>query len=190
LCVSCNEAVLQELDRRDKEVANDLSLLQAQVSALSALPAPSPSHQSEAEAEEEAMIAELEHQLSQLQATKLHLAQERVSLEEEERKMEESERKFWKEYQDVQMQMMVAQGERRQLEAAIESYTAQLARLKRTNVLDDVFHIGYDGHFGTISGFRLGKLPSASLDWSEVNAGLGQVVLLLFTLAKQCNFTF
>jgi len=33
-------------------------------------------------------------------------------------------------------------------------------RLKRTNVFDDAFHIYYDGHFGTINGFRLGRLQS------------------------------
>ncbi len=63
-------------------------------------------------------------------------------------------------------------------------------RLKRTNVYDDTFHISYDGHFGTINGFRLGKLQSLNVEWTEINAALGQVVLLLHTIARQCNFKF
>lgn len=37
---------------------------------------------------------------------------------------------------------------------------AQLEKLKKTNVFNDVFHIWHDGHFGTINNFRLGRLPS------------------------------
>ncbi len=43
---------------------------------------------------------------------------------------------------------------------------------------NDVFHIYHDGHFGTISGFRLGNLPSQPIDWNEVNAAWGQVSLV------------
>jgi beclin 1 len=66
----------------------------------------------------------------------------------------------------------------------------QLARMKRTNVYDDTFHISYDGHFGTINGFRLGQLPSLKVEWTEINAAFGQVVLLLHTIARQANFKF
>ena len=66
----------------------------------------------------------------------------------------------------------------------------QLDRLKRTNVYDDAFYISHDGHFGTINGFRLGRLPSQQVDWPEMNAALGQVVLFLQTSANHCNFTF
>jgi len=66
----------------------------------------------------------------------------------------------------------------------------QLERLKRTNVFNDAFHITSDGHFGTINGFRLGRLPSQAVEWGEINAALGQVVLLLHTIAERCNYKF
>jgi beclin 1 len=62
--------------------------------------------------------------------------------------------------------------------------------LRRTNIYDDAFHISYDGHFGTINGFRLGRLPSQHVDWYETNAALGQVVLLVQTIGKQMGFEF
>jgi beclin 1 len=68
--------------------------------------------------------------------------------------------------------------------------TEQLERLKRANVFDDAFHIHFDGHFGTINGLRLGTLPSQKVEWTEINAALGQACLLLAALARRCGFKF
>ena len=48
----------------------------------------------------------------------------------------------------------------------------------------------HDGHFGTINGLRLGRLPTFLVEWSEINAAWGQVVLLLHSLAKKINLVF
>ena len=61
---------------------------------------------------------------------------------------------------------------------------AQQARLRRSNVLNEVFHIDCDGAFGTISGFRMGRTSAHPVDWDELNAAWGQAVLLLHTLAQ------
>lgn len=66
----------------------------------------------------------------------------------------------------------------------------QLDKLKKTNVFNATFHIWYQGHFGTINNFRLGRLPSAPVDWSEINAAWGQTALLLSALARKINLTF
>lgn len=52
------------------------------------------------------------------------------------------------------------QEERDAILAKIEVVKAQLELLKRTNVLNDAFHIWHDGDFGTINNFRLGRLPN------------------------------
>lgn len=52
------------------------------------------------------------------------------------------------------------------------------------------FHIWHKGHFGTINNFRLGRLPSAPVDWSEINAAWGQTALLLNSLARKIDLTF
>ena len=67
---------------------------------------------------------------------------------------------------------------------------SQLERLKKTNVFNATFHIWHSGHFGTINSFRLGRLPSAPVDWSEINAAWGQTTLLLVALARKMNLTF
>jgi len=80
--------------------------------------------------------------------------------------------------------------EREHIEQQIHVQEEMLERLKKTNVYDDSFHIYYDGHFGTINGFRLGRLPSQPVDWSETNAALGQVLLLLHTIARLTHYKF
>lgn len=62
--------------------------------------------------------------------------------------------------------------------------------LKQTDIFNDTFHIWYDGHFATINGFRLGRLPSQPVDWNEINAAWGQACLLLYTISKKLNFQF
>ncbi|KAL0805941.1 hypothetical protein Bca101_098432 [Brassica carinata] len=82
--------------------------------------------------------------------------------------------------------------ERDAILAKIEVSQAHLELLNKTNVLIDAFPIRYDGDFGTINNFRLGRLPKAPLghmkryqvEWDEINAAWGQACLLLHTM---CN---
>jgi beclin 1 len=55
--------------------------------------------------------------------------------------------------------------------------------LRSMHCLNDVFFIWHAGKFGTINGFRLGKLTTVPVDWPEINAALGQAALLLATIA-------
>lgn len=76
------------------------------------------------------------------------------------------------------------------LEYQLNYAQVHLDRLKKTNVFNTTFHIWHKGHFGTINNFRLGRLPSAPVDWSEINAAWGQTTLLLVALARKSNLTF
>jgi len=76
------------------------------------------------------------------------------------------------------------------VECQITYTTTQLAKLRKTNVFNATFHIWHHGHFGTINKLRLGRLPSAPVDWTEINAAWGQVTLLLVSLARYMNLTF
>jgi beclin 1 len=72
----------------------------------------------------------------------------------------------------------------------IRAASENLDRLSHTNVFDDAFHISWDGHFATINGFRLGRLPSQPVEWAEISAALGQALLLLATMARQTEYKF
>ena len=51
-----------------------------------------------------------------------------------------------------------------------------------------MFCIGFDGYFGTINGLRLGRLKDIKVEWSEINAAWGQVLLLLATVTNKIGF--
>ena len=74
---------------------------------------------------------------------------------------------------------------RRSLDCQLRHNQDQLNKLKKTNVFNATFHIWHSGHFGTINGFRLGRLPSIPVDWNELNTAWGQTVLLLYSLVKK-----
>jgi beclin 1 len=57
-------------------------------------------------------------------------------------------------------------------------------------MLNEVFQIATNEELGTISGFRLGRLPTTDVKWEEINAAMGQAVYLLTVLAHRFSFKF
>ena len=57
-----------------------------------------------------------------------------------------------------------------------------LDQLRKTNIYNETFKISHDGPFGTINGLRLGGCDDIPVPWNEINAAMGQVVLLLATI--------
>ena len=51
-----------------------------------------------------------------------------------------------------------------------------------------MFYISTKDEFGTISGFRLGRLPTTEVKWEEINAAIGQSVYLLCVLAHRFEY--
>ncbi|XKL59074.1 hypothetical protein PGB90_000090 [Kerria lacca] len=141
---------------------------------------------------------------SQLQNEESRLTEELKSFQEEEKiinknideaekekeRIEIEEERFWKEYNKYSREYFVLEDDIRSLEYQRNYIQVHLDRLKKTDVFKTTFHIWHKGHFGTINNFRLGRLPAAPVDWSEINAAWGQTTLLLVALARKCNLTF
>jgi len=115
------------------------------------------------------------------------LEEELESQRRQEEQLKKEEDDFWLVFAEFQVDMEETEEERAATTNAIRYATAELARLKRTNVLNDMFHIALDGEFGTISQFRLGRLPDHPVPWDEINAAWGQACLLLDALVKRCS---
>ncbi|XP_033217113.1 beclin-1-like protein isoform X1 [Belonocnema kinseyi] len=137
-------------------------------------------------AEEERMISELEALRKEEAATKSAIEQQ----ERERDRLQSEEERYWREYSRHRRDLMLGEDESRSLDCQLAYASSQLERLKKTNVFNATFHIWHSGHFGTINSFRLGRLPSAPVDWSEINAAWGQATLLLTALARKINLTF
>ncbi|KAK9765277.1 Vacuolar protein sorting-associated protein atg6 [Basidiobolus ranarum] len=118
------------------------------------------------------------------------LKDELESLEKEARQIDGLEESYWQDYNEFQIQLQEFQNERDSVNLKYDHDARELERLQKTNVYNDTFNIGHDGHFGTINGFRLGRLPNQSVEWSEINAAWGQTALLLYTIANKLRFKF
>ncbi|CAM9319950.1 unnamed protein product [Ectocarpus sp. 8 AP-2014] len=70
-------------------------------------------------------------------------------------------------------------------------YSEQLvSAMRMAGALNDCFHIWHQGPFGTINGFRVGRLNTHVVDWQEVNAGVGQAAIVLVTVAMAMGVEF
>ena len=73
----------------------------------------------------------------------------------------------------------------------MKNLTQLYKRLRQTNFINEVFHISSQDQFGTISGFRLGRLTQlVDVDWDEISAALGQAVYLMAVIAHRFGYKF
>lgn len=137
---------------------------------------------------EEAERLEKELALIELEGREAKAALEACATEHERLQREEEARH--QDYCRIQRQYLLLEDSHRSARHQMSCAQAQLDRLKYTNVFNATFHIWHSGHFGTINGFRLGRLPNVPVEWAEINAAWGQTVLLLHCLAKKVGLTF
>ncbi|KAF8923939.1 autophagy protein 6 [Dissophora ornata] len=116
--------------------------------------------------------------------------EEIAMLEKESLELDKEEERYWQECNEFQLALQAFHNERDSVNLKYDYDSRQLEKLHKTNVYNDTFCIGHDGHFATINGFRLGRLPAQPVDWLEINAAWGQTLLLLHTIANKLNFTF
>jgi len=133
---------------------------------------------------------ELTRELESILERRKELERQTVEFHKAEKQLSELEDKFLLESNQFWLEIRDMDAEHARVRQRIRSVTEQLDMMKRTNVYDDAFHIYYDGHFGTISGLRLGRLDGQQVEWEEINAALGQAMLLLDVLAARTDFTF
>ncbi len=142
-------------------------------------------------AEEAALAAEtaaLEEELVRLWREREAVTRAAAALHAESKALDEHEQRVWSAVQDLELMADTFEARQLSLVEQKKSVEAAIAKAQRMSAFDDVFRISVDGHFGTISGCRLGKIGDA-VEWHEVNTGLGQVVLLLETVRKRASVT-
>lgn len=64
---------------------------------------------------------------------------------------------------------------------------SSLNRYKQLNVMNDAFYVWFSGPFATINAFRLGNLTNKPVDFTEINAALGQASLALHIIATRSS---
>ncbi|XP_067628132.1 beclin-1-like protein [Eurosta solidaginis] len=191
LCGECADSILESMDQELKvaeqewrDYKNYLERLEQQQDRPN-IPALE-RELIELQENEKRMLSELE----KLKKEEKSLNEEIKREEEEKVKLQKQEAIYWREYTKHRRELMLTEDDKKSLECQISYAEQQLEKLKDANIFNITFHIWHAGHFGTINNFRLGRLPSAAVDWSEINAAWGQTVLLLSSLARKIGLTF
>mmetsp|Transcript_16524 Transcript_16524/g.19861 ORF Transcript_16524/g.19861 Transcript_16524/m.19861 type:complete len:433 (+) Transcript_16524:28-1326(+) len=193
LCDQCSIDLLRRLRDKIRDVEEECKSFQRCIDLLKKEDL-AKQHNSEKEKEEEEreklLSMEVRRQIEEIRKERQRMRKQTKQLEEDSKKLDECERLFWEEYQEYQLELAVLQDTQGALQQKIEITQQQLEQLKYTNVYDDAFYISSKGHFGCINGFKLGRTSSEPVGWDEINAALGQVVLLLSSIAKQVQYEF
>jgi len=171
-CLEYKQFLAKITKETEEESLSSLTALEKELSCL--------------QLEEQQLKDELEKLL-----TKQKVVNQEIEDEKKEKKVVEmNEEQYWKLYSLHRHQQFQAIDEQISLECQLQFTQSNLDRLKQTNAFNAAFHLWHVGHFGTINGLRMGRLPSVPVDWSEINAAWGQVTILLCALAKKVNLVF
>eukprot|EP01104_Vermistella_antarctica_P011061 TRINITY_DN3039_c0_g1_i4.p1 TRINITY_DN3039_c0_g1~~TRINITY_DN3039_c0_g1_i4.p1 ORF type:complete len:458 (-),score=91.31 TRINITY_DN3039_c0_g1_i4:64-1437(-) len=131
-----------------------------------------------AQIETESKLEEnLQHELSALKQVE---SNEIVPKEEE----------YWCRYNQIASDVMHAVDERDGLRAQVAWREAEIDRVGRLKVFDELFKIGHTGQIATINGLRLGTLNEQRVESPEISAAWGEATFLLFTLSKRLQYSF
>lgn len=117
--------------------------------------------------------AELDLILHQLAQQEQENQREFQNLEQAKLSVQKEEKEFWRDVNNYEKNLVGFQGTLAQADYLIQNLDWQFKRLRNTNFINEVFYVSTADEFGTISGFRLGKLPTTDVKWEEINAALG-----------------
>ncbi|RIB05366.1 autophagy protein Apg6-domain-containing protein, partial [Gigaspora rosea] len=106
--------------------------------------------------------------LKEIESERDTLKKELAALEEGARELDKLEESYWQEFNDFHIQLQTFQNERDSVNLKYDHDARLFEKLQRTNVYNDTFCISHDGHFGTINGFILGRLPEVTLSINPV----------------------
>ena len=169
------QSVISDLSRSVEQSRLELGRVRAALNDPRCLP----------DVDEATELAQLNDQLKQAELRQAALQQRMAELDAEEALLADQETKVYQRWLSQQRQTVDKEEEAAAVDRKIAEYQTQLKRLKKTNVLSEAFFIWSEGEFGCINGLRVGK--KQNVPWTEVNAGVGQLCLLLDVIVKRCH---
>ena len=195
LCDGCASAVIHEVRKKTAEAEAECEAYEETLERLSEAQTEegdevdggalrmAAREMANAEKEAEEMVLALENELAATRAARRKLAKKATALDD-------AEGTYWREFHAFKKNLNAHMEKRDSILARIDQAQNHMTRLEKTNVFNDAFHIWTDGAFGTINGFRLGRLPNVAVEWDEINAAFGLACLLLHSMARICKFSF
>lgn len=136
-------------------------------------------------------VQRLRKELEAMEAQRALVRRRRAQVEGKRRRLRWLQSRWWVSNNAAERTLVQLVESRRAVLEDVARAEARLQALVQLNAANDCFYIWHAGPFATINGFRLGRLPAyMTVEWADINAGLGQVVLLLDTLVRRAGFRF
>lgn len=136
--------------------------------------------------QEAALLAEIEAAQHRIDAARLA----KQALQRKKASLDGITSDLWLESKELARSL---QGGKDRLYALVQRedrYRDLLSKLRRLSVHSDAFFVWHRGPFVTINSARIGRLPGLAVEWTEVNAALGQLAFLLSSTAARLGFIF
>ena len=188
ICCDCGDILHDIMDRKIKQAKDDCDyykkyLMMSRNDLLTPNLPDLERQLAEAEAEEKALSSQLES----LKRDESALLNAIKSEEDERDRLTAQKNEFYSRVNKGQRLLHSVEDEQESVSNLTRHVEFRLAKFKKTNVFDAAFHIWYSNQFGTINNFRMGRLKSTMVTWSEINSGWGQISLLATALIKKLN---
>ncbi|CAG2164871.1 unnamed protein product [Oppiella nova] len=197
LCEECADFVIDQMDHQLRQLEDESKEYN---DYLNSMPSDDRGDQNDTQTEMNELIEKLQsletiekqltQELNEVKEQQLKADEEIVRQENELKRLNVEEDKYWHEYNHIRHHIFICEDEQQSVDNQLRYAKTLFDKLKNTNVFNATFHIWHSGPFGTINNFRLGRLPTAPVEWGEINAAWGQSALLLHSLANKMNFTF
>lgn len=192
LCEDCAETTLDMLGEELKAAEDECTSYKQYLDELEVSSTPSDSEEDyeltlkQLKEEEQLLLKKI----SDIDGECKNLDSELLIEDGKQRDLKVEEQELLREYNELKRQVFELETDYESAENQFKYAEVQLDRLVKLNPFNSTFHIWYSGHFGTINGLRLGRLPNVPVEWNEINTAWGQTVLLLDSLARKLNLVF
>lgn len=113
-----------------------------------------------------------------------------VKLIQSYKKCMEVEEQLWYKHNNINTVLSTNRDRMYAIRLREEKQRVYLSKIRCLSVYGDAYFIWHRGTFATVNSARLGRLPGAIPDWNEINAALGQLVLILSITAQRLGFVF
>lgn len=197
LCDACMEKTLQQREKmraettasRDEAIRMRNALRAQRQSNLSSSSSSSTMVTEDLqylEDEEESLLAEIAHAQQRLASARAM----RAALRQKRAQLASLETNLWSEGRALSRTLYAGKEKAYALQLRESRGRQLLSKLRCLLAPSDAFFLWHRGPFATVNSARLGRLPGFPVEWSEINAALGQLAFLLATVAGRVGFIF
>lgn len=192
VCSDCASILISEIENRFESLSKEKEVYMQFLKKLTIQNSPNVEKinkalhdQSKLKDEQNRIMEQLRHE----EQKHAELNKEVDDLENEINKLELEERELCVKRNEREMNLEEQLNELDTMKAQYTRNLNTLDILRQTNVFGKIFSVSHEGLIGTINGLRLGCLEDVKVTWPEINAALGQIVLMINTTLKILNIS-